>query len=132
MKKLITAALLTAALIPATSFAGYFEDGNELLSDCTASKDDNVYYQKSAGCVAYITAISDLHDNSVRLQEREPKFCTPRGVTKGQLEKIVVKYLNENPAYLHRNAAHLVGNALAFAFPPYRKAGNDGVYYCED
>jgi predicted component of type VI protein secretion system len=129
MKKLVTAVLLTAALIPATSFAG-FENGNGLLAECTAREADNLYYQKNARCMAYISAISDAHDTFVGWGNMEPKFCLPEGVTRGQLKKIVVKDLNENPADLHLTAGSLVSSALYGAFPPSFK--DDGTSYCPD
>lgn len=124
MKKLIT-----AALIPATSFAG-FEDGNGLLARCTTTEANDLYFQNSSNCLAYIAAISDAQDTLVGWGNMEPKFCLPEGVTRGQLKKIVVKDLNENPADLHLNAGSLVINALYSAFPPSYK--DDLTSYCPD
>ncbi|MFP6801731.1 MAG: Rap1a/Tai family immunity protein, partial [Pseudomonadales bacterium] len=65
--------------------------------------------------------------------DMEPKFCVPEGengVTAGQLRKIVVKYLNENPEELHLTAGSLVSNALNEAFPVSYK--DDGTSYCPE
>jgi len=45
----------------------------------------------------------------------------PRGVTKGQYQSIVKKYLNDNPAELHKDADVLVLSALQQAFPCPKK-----------
>jgi len=128
MKKLITVLLLTL-LIPATSFAG-FENGNTLLARCTTTKAETLYYQEQARCLAYISGISDAHNTFVAWGYMEPRFCLPNSVTRDQLEKIVVKYLNENPEKLHFTAASSINNALYGAFPaPYR---DDGTRYCPD
>ncbi len=45
----------------------------------------------------------------------------PGGVTQGQFTDIVKKYLNDNPAQLHRDADVLVLDALTQAFPCPKK-----------
>jgi hypothetical protein len=48
----------------------------------------------------------------------EPKyFCMPIGATVGQLQKVYIKYANENPQALHYDAAGMVRKAFTEAFP---------------
>jgi hypothetical protein len=60
----------------------------------------------------------------------EHGFCVPKGVPIGQLQKIVVKNLNERPEKLHLGEGGLVSNALYDAFPPSFK--DDGTRYCPE
>lgn len=45
------------------------------------------------------------------------KECSPNNSTAGQIERFVKKYLKDNPAKLHKEAAILVINAITQAFP---------------
>ena len=119
MKKL-TAILLIAALLPATSLARFI-DGNKLLDDCEGG---------NVACSGYIAGISDAHGTFVGWGDMGPKFCVPKGVTVGQLMKVAVKHLNDFPEALHYNASGLVSQALFGAFPPSFK--DDGTRYCPD
>jgi hypothetical protein len=129
MKKLLTAALLTAALIPAASFA-FFKTGNTLLAECTNKGTEIVDFMDKSSCNAYIMGFEDTHKASVLSGLLKPLFCSPGGATVKQRIKIVVKYLNENPEGLHYPASALVSNVLNEAFPPSFKA--DGTRYCPE
>ena len=124
MRKLLAAVLLTAALIPATSF-GDFETGHRPRGLC---KDEMSSANKGV-CSGFIEEIVDGHNASVGLDFMEPSFSQPMSVTVGQSEKIVMKYMNENPEKLHFAAASLAQNALYAAFPASHK---DGTYYCPE
>jgi hypothetical protein len=96
-------------LIPVSIFArgGQFNTGNNLKSDCF--RENGTF--NSGFCMGYIIGVAD--NNSY-------KICAPGGqggVTQGQFRDIVKKYLNDNPAQLHRDADILVLNALQQAFP---------------
>jgi hypothetical protein len=57
--------------------------------------------------------------NSSKIWARSPTgsaFKVPLGVTVGQFQQIVAKYLSEHPEKLHENAAVLVFQALREAF----------------
>jgi hypothetical protein len=138
MKKLITALLLTV-LIPATSFArtASYENGNSLLAKCENKKIGKQTMQKISDgtmnkgiCFGYLTGISDAHGAEVSWGLTEPRFCSPKGVIRGQLVKVVIKYLNERPETVHLSASSLVNNALYLAFPPSFK--DDGTRYCPE
>lgn len=51
------------------------------------------------------------------LQDIDPKTCLPEGATTGQVSAVVLQYLRQNPAQLHRNSHILVREALRKAFP---------------
>jgi hypothetical protein len=124
MKKLVTILLLTL-LIPATSFADSFKTGNDLLINC-----ESELQVDTAHCLEYIKGIYDAHATFVAWGYMEPRFCVPKGVTVGQLRKIVVKYLNDNPQILHQSGSGRVSNSFFDAFPPSLK--DDGTSYCPD
>ena len=90
------------------SFSTYaqtqFETGNKLKADC--DKSDGSF--SASYCFGYIIGAADANASSI---------CTPSRVTKGQVFDIVKKYLNDNPAQLHKDADVLVLNALQQAFP---------------
>lgn len=44
-------------------------------------------------------------------------FCFPKGVTKGQIGRVVIKYINDRPEKLHIPFYELVFTALASGFP---------------
>lgn len=45
------------------------------------------------------------------------EFCPPARATNGQYLRVVIKYLNDNPAQLNRQFADLVWTALFNAWP---------------
>lgn len=92
--------------------SGYY-NGGRLLKEC---KSDSALAINV--CLGYIVGMADYED---QLQDwsilDEPIFCTPDGVTVGQLKKVVIKYLDERPERLHLTASSLTANALRTAFP---------------
>lgn len=80
--------------------------------------------------LGYVAAMSDSQDHSQLLtvismtvnktwKDKFPYqfFCVPANVTSGQLADIVKKYLAENPASRHADAAALVSAALIAVWP---------------
>ena len=81
-----------------------------LLQDCTR--------QRQSLCLGYIEAVSDASEvNAVNGYEA----CVPEAVTAGQLQDVVVQYLQLNPADRHLSAVGLVAHALSKAFPCHRQ-----------
>jgi len=64
-------------------------------------------------CVGYIKGVADTSDG--KSWEGYP-YCIG-GVITGQLQKIVIKYMNEHPEDLHLAAYSLVQSAFLEAFP---------------
>jgi len=89
-----------------------FETGSSILETC----ESEVWYNKGY-CSGYIIGVSDTADTLALWDGSPVLICIPDGVTAGQLWKVVVKYLNENPEKLHFAADSLVLAALEGAFP---------------
>jgi hypothetical protein len=105
MKKILFATV--CMMFTASVFAQVqFQTGNKLKQKCDGGVGDELF------CVGYVTGIADAHAMSI---------CTPKEVTQGQNMNIVKKYLNDNPAQLHRDADVLVLTALQQAFPCPKK-----------
>lgn len=109
MKKRLLLLLLALPLV-AHSQGRNFETGNGLKADCTKGTAVGTSY-----CMGYIVGVADSNSYLI---------CAPggsRGVTVGQFVDIAMKYLNDNPAELHKDADVLVLNALQQAFPCPKK-----------
>ncbi len=85
------------------------DSGSELLEYCSAPE---TFLE--GVCLGYVMGIEDAHDSLVGTR---PFYCLSAGVSKGQLELIVKKFLQENPEKLHLSAGTLVILALMEAFP---------------
>jgi len=107
MKKLI---LLLALILPVGSQA-YFFSGNLLSENCSDTQ-DNPY--KVGNCTGYILAVADFMERDYN--RRFGTNCLPSGIGSKQMEKVVVKYLDDNPAKLHLPAIFLITNALIEGF----------------
>ena len=128
--------LIFLLLLCLPTFAGaYWTSGNELNSQLTAVP-SNFYAEGSA--VGYITAIADKAsrdkatllemlsmDEELTPNDRQKLLmrfasnhtCFPKGVTVGQLEAIVKKWLSLHPARWNEAAVDLVEEALRESFP---------------
>jgi hypothetical protein len=61
--------------------------GARWLQECQAGK---------VTCATYILAVDEFHSVT-----EPPRYCTPSGVTIGQMEKVVIKFLQDHPDQLH-------------------------------
>ena len=115
-----SAIVLSLAMVigaPATmAMAEAFYTGNTLYAACT-SKDT----MTQVDCLGYTSAIADAVISGGMSQLFSA--CVPAGVTRGQVQDIVVKWLAANPKVRHDEAAGLVAAALEDAFP-CRKPSN--------
>lgn len=85
------------------------ETGNSLLDDC---KSEGSF--RSGVCSGFVVGVAQVVGAS---DVDGVQACFPEGVTKGQLRKVVVAYLEANPGLLHYDAATLVIVALVGKFP---------------
>jgi len=102
-------------------------DGNELLNDCNmfiAFGENNVDKMNSqtsgeAGyCLGLIKGIGDMQViYAVWFKSQNEIFCVPKGVSIGQLTRVVIKFLKDNPAILHEANTCLIVKALRNAYP---------------
>jgi hypothetical protein len=95
--------------------AGAYIDGNILLEQCTTEKNNDVYFQNHAYCLAYIEGVADSFScNSPLFGFR---WRVAPGIIAHQLEMVVTSYLKNHPEALHYSASSLVAEALDASFP---------------
>jgi len=108
MKKAIISLFLTISLNAS------FTDGNRLVEDMREYKiwsngKKNVDYGKVMGFMGYVSGVSDSLGGVL--------ICYPSNVTLGQVNAIVIKYIENNPDKWNQNASFLVSNPLIKTFP---------------
>ena len=89
-----------------------FLDGNELRERCAADTPDAVNT-----CMGYLAGVADAEDAGPSWRGQESLFCVPRGVSGGQLRRVVLDHLTSHPEEEDLNAAIVVGNAFLERFP---------------
>ena len=104
---LIVPIALTSILI-ADGQSTAFLSGNQLLGNCTSDKGHQLL------CMAYLQGAADFFEEIQAA--RHKATCIPHGVTAGQLQSIVVKYLYSHPDKRNEVAADLVASSIAEAF----------------
>lgn len=122
MNKLIKAALIIG-LVAASPYC--IADGNELLRKCNATIQAADTSTKLAGkshidigwCLGYFDGVrSSAHIYQTIFKENQV-YCIPESVENGQIIRVVIKYLNENPKDLHQHESLLTMAAIREAFP---------------
>lgn len=110
MKKhiMILAALLIAN--PAKAGEVVKDNGNELLELCNSSNQ----YERGM-CLGYIRGLSVGVETMLSFQNK--KICYPAGVTVGQMQDVVVSYIERNPAKRHEISILLFMRAINEAWP---------------
>jgi hypothetical protein len=118
---LLLVALLCVGVVPVQTMgqATSHQDGNDLLPRCqqaveaidkTTLKDVNESF--NAGfCFGLVQGVSYASAD----------VCPGEGVTFSQMERVVVKFLQDNPKKLNLNQSTLVQTALSKAFPCLKK-----------
>ena len=125
MKRSLALCVFTSCLAVLVAHADD-EDGNFLLRECKETL--TTTYQScepaisSMHCLGYIDGLVDMNDifkSSVLKSSSQALICLPKDkkVTVGDMARIVVKYLEDNPKQLHESAASLATVALGKAFP---------------
>ena len=117
MRTIIFALLISILTVtPAHSLTG-----REWLSQCKG-----ITNIQRASCIAYIRGLDDMNSlfNQLQIYSKQddnynyfPKICYPKGVTFGQLKKILTKWLNENPGKLHEELNFLYIMMMRETFP---------------
>ena len=105
MKKMIAALLVVAVGLGVNTATAAFFSGNDLQDMCGKG---------SYVCTGYIMGVGDAE--MTRLKRATGDQCVPETATGGQLQKIVEKWLDENPQHLHHEANLLITNAIIDAF----------------
>jgi hypothetical protein len=131
IKRVIFALLL--ASIPSSAFAqSSHRSGNDLLSECQDALKESVAIANlvTAGrCFGYLEGLNDSEglkrrpSDSARTLD-DPglrQWCTPAGVTMGQIAMVIVKYLNDHPERLQEDKFDLARQALKRAWPCFNR-----------
>lgn len=97
----------------------YSLTGNDLLARCAGPyATENDKSEGVAFCQGYIQGIQQMHYIVVGLRNVQPLYCDPtESGNYDQMQRVLVKYLQDNPQNLHRDARLLVTAAFAQAFP---------------
>ena len=88
--------------------------GNGLLEACGMGDAGGVActYYVVGWRDAFAIATGECYGPKRMEQNLKMRICIPDGVTNGQLEKVVLKYLRDNPATLHIASAYLTAAAI--------------------
>jgi hypothetical protein len=108
----------------------YGPTGNDLLKRCgdighfdnrigtTASPTELIATAKNVGiCAGFIAGVLDTIEDYSSIKAIHKPYCLPPQVEFEQLEKVVMKNLQDNPARLHEPGEIRVIDAMANAFP---------------
>ena len=116
MKRLL-GALLFAVLVQAFPAQAQWADGNQLKNLGYASQrlDQDRFDigdpPKEAQFQGYLQGVMDAKVSA------SEQFCLPPRMKLGQIQAVVIKYLNDHPEQLHLSGDALVTSALMRAFP---------------
>ena len=106
------AVMMFAAVGHAGKAEAQYLDGNALLG---LFESDSVYEQGM--CRGYLIGLDDVVTVYDYWDKLSTSFCVPDTVKSSQLQKVVIKGLNDKPEELHLAAAGLVHNIFLDAFP---------------
>ncbi len=113
MRAVLLVAALALVLVSVAASAqteGGWMSGNELKGFCYSE-----YAFDRGVCDGFATAVAGF---TVRAPDDIYHACIPvTQVTRSQLRDIIVKYLDDHPAWLHFSATSLGSEALKEAFP---------------
>ena len=112
IKKLILGLTLSISLNAS------FTDGNRLVEDMNEYKiwnngNKDVSYDKVMGFMGYVSGVSDTLNGIL--------ICYPKNVTLGQVNAIVIKYIENNPDKWNQSANYLISAPLMKIFPCKKK-----------
>ena len=89
-----------------------------LLDQCKALTD--VDYQKCAACLGWGDGyLQGWNRGEINVEAKlvNSSICLPVGATNEQLERVLLKFLNDHPERLHKDASKLTITAFRQAFP---------------
>lgn len=103
---------VTADSAPSKRVHADLIEGNGLLEACTSRAP-----LQGAMCIGYIRGVIDGENMMGTALNNKPLVCLSEGVTLGQVQDVVVKYLKDNPTERNKPSAGLIGIAAATAWP---------------
>lgn len=97
-------------------------DGNELLGQCQqylklADSEPNFDRIDVGMCAGFVEGVNSMVYFYNDVLKKDDKYCMPYSVTNGQMVRIVVKYLKDNPKLLNKSNTVLVWSAFKDAYP---------------
>jgi hypothetical protein len=99
-----------------TSGNYYLNACKEFMSLINGEPVNNLF--KAGICAGWVNGTNGTH--TYWAKRSDGPICTPDAVTVGQLVRIFMKYLEENPERLHENANWLYEDAMRGVYPCQR------------
>ena len=122
MRHLMVLSNVLLVLLAIASSPARASTGNELLRQCghalryIENPGANVVLVESTFCLGKVSGALDM--DALHFNEGAGAFaCPPRGVTTNQAIRVVVGYLERQPARLHLPAIVLIRDALRDSYP---------------
>ena len=110
---------LSVSLVSSAGAQDYSLTGNDFLRRCDgpfSSEVEKLGY--TSFCTGYLQGFQQMQHIVVGMRNVRPLYCEPiQSANYEQLERIVVKWLKNNPEQLHRDARLLIAKALMETFP---------------
>ena len=105
--------LINAAMLVVVAGLGFsqaqasFLTGNDLMEWCDSEATVD-------WCSAYVMGVADVTDQKILNETGDG--CFPQNASGDQVRKVVTKWMDDNPQYLHMGADILVHNAIVEGF----------------
>jgi hypothetical protein len=101
--------------------------GNAFVRFCSAAESDDVRIGEDAkhvmACVGYVNGFTSGVDyevayaNSLTNHKPPAPFCLPADVENGQIIRVILKYIRDNPALAHLPTGAIIVDALKTVYP---------------
>lgn len=109
--------ILLSAITPSRA-QGYSFSGNDFLQRCDGPYTNELQKLAYSFCTGYLQGLQQMHSVVIGVHKSFPLYCEPTIMGNyDQLERVVIKWLKNNPEQLHRDARVLVTRAWIEAFP---------------
>jgi hypothetical protein len=135
MKNLWPVALLSSSLVvclsaqdqPSKPTESPQDSGNAFVRLCSVVDDtkhlSGEEFGNLAGCIGYIDGFTEgvgmegLYASAKDKNIASVPFCIPEGAEAGQLIRVVLKYIRNNPELAHEHTAVIIVKSLGKAYP---------------
>jgi hypothetical protein len=129
MKRSLVVLFFLSAIFSVNAAADETDSGNEFLRYCYVVEKPTAEMTTSEmadgrACLNYIEGLQEgiLYERYFAEDESHPRvpmpYCTPdKGLQNGQLARILLKFIRDNPAKSHKSTGVLFVEAMGEAFP---------------
>ena len=119
LRMIVVGLFISLGATPSATAQGYSLTGNNLLRRCDGPYTNETQKLAYSGfCAGYLQGLQQMHHVVIGFHKSKPLYCEPTATGNyEQLERVVIKWLKNNPEQLHRDARMLVTRALMEAFP---------------